>query len=235
MPTLSDTSELKAGFILHRRPYSDSSLLLEVVTQDEGRRPLIARGARGAKRNSARLQPFAPLWLRWSGRGEVGTLSAAEPRGPAFELVGRVLYCGIYLNELLMRLAPRADPLDELFSDYEGALARLALGQDIEPTLRIFEMQLLDHLGYGLVLTHGDEGAPIDPMARYDYHPQQGAHRKSPSALEGTRGTTLLAMARRDFSDPQVRSEALRLMRRIIDHYLDHRPLKSRELFAPPF
>lgn len=232
---MTDNPTLQPGFILHRRPYSDSSLLLEIMTPDGGRRPLIAKGARGSKRNVARLQPFVPLWFKWSGRGEVGTLSVVEPRGSAIELVGRRLYCGIYLNELLMRLTPRGDVLDSLFSEYEKALTRLALAAEIEPTLRIFELHLLDHLGYGLELAYADDGRPIETEGWYDYDPLQGAHRKTVPGRHSVSGRTLLAMAAHEFSDPLVRTQSLQLMRRIIDHYLDHRALKSRELFTPHF
>ena len=225
---------LEAGFVLHRRPYADSSLLIEVISPRSGRRPLIAKGARRVKGRAVHLQPFTPLWLGWSGRGELGTLTAMESRGAAFTLHGARLYCGLYVNELMMRLVPRGEALDGLFADYERVMARLAYDDGPEAPLRIFELQLLEHIGYGLLLTQCEDGSPIASDAWYEYDPTRGP-RKVAAARDGAvRGSTLLAMARCEYGEPEVSAQSLRMMRRIIDHYLGHKALKSRALFAPP-
>ena len=71
--------ELQRGFVLHRRPYSESSLLLDVFTEESGRLSVLAKGAR-AKRSAWKsvLQPFTPLLLRWSGKGALKVLTHAE-------------------------------------------------------------------------------------------------------------------------------------------------------------
>lgn len=228
--------DLHAGFILHRKPYSDSSLLLEVLCADYGRQPLIAKGARRSSRQNSVLQPFIPLWLAWRGRGEVKTLTTAEQRGNAVRLTGRRLYCALYVNELIARLTARGEVLEQLFQLYEHVLGGLSAGQEIEPLLRSFELQLLEFLGYGLLLTHtAESGESIRPDAAYEFAPLHGAVEVSASTGVCYKGSTLLAMARRDFSDPEVQRQSLRLMRRIIDFHLGHRPLKSRELFKKTF
>ena len=158
------TSALQEAFVLHRRSWSDTSLLLEVFTHGSGRLPLIARGVKKIGAKVAQLQPFVPLWLDWRGRGEVATLSVAEPRGTPLPLVGRRLYCGIYLNELLMRLTPRSEPLEALFDIYQRALSRLALDEDLETLLRTFELDMLEDLGYGPLLTQDADGMALDPL-----------------------------------------------------------------------
>lgn len=224
---------LQAAFILHRGSFSDTSLLLEVFSVEHGRQPLIAKGARGPRsRFVAQLQPFQPLWLTWRGRGETKSLSQAEPRGMAFQLVGKRTFCGMYLNELVMRMTPRGEPFARLFRIYEDTLAALHAQAAMEPLLRNFELQLLDELGYGMLLTHAADDLPVVPEAWYVYDAEEGPRRVGSQVPQAVRGQTLLAMAQRDFSDSQVRREALRLMRRVIDHYLDHRTLKSRELFS---
>lgn len=118
------------GFVLHRHAYGDSSLLLEVFTAAHGRLPLLAKGARAPRRGgSARaglLQPLQPLWLTWSGRGEVATLTRVEAAGRPIGLVGPALYCALYVNELLLRLLGRHDPHEALFVFYQQALAGLS-------------------------------------------------------------------------------------------------------------
>ncbi|HBH36525.1 MAG TPA: DNA repair protein RecO, partial [Gammaproteobacteria bacterium] len=97
---------MRAAFLLHRRPYRDTSLLLECLIAGEGRMPLIARGAAKGRLKGI-LQPFQPLMLKWRGRGEVMTLTHAEAAEKPVDLKKKLLYCGFYLNELLMRLLPR--------------------------------------------------------------------------------------------------------------------------------
>ena len=71
------------GFVLHRRAYRESSLLLEVFSRDYGRLGLLARGVRNSRsRRTALLQPFVPLQMAWSGRGELPVLSQVEADGP---------------------------------------------------------------------------------------------------------------------------------------------------------
>ena len=93
------------AFVLHSRPWSETSLMLDVFTEESGRVRLVAKGAR-SKRSTLKgaLQPFTPLLLRFGGRGEVKTLRSAEAVSLALPLSGITLYSGLYINELLSRV-----------------------------------------------------------------------------------------------------------------------------------
>jgi DNA repair protein RecO (recombination protein O) len=225
---------LQVGYVIHQRPFRESSLLLEVLTPDFGRKGLVAKGVRG-ERSKLRgvLQVCRPLLVSWSGRGELGSLTGAEPAGPAHHLVGRQLWCALYLNELIQRLVPREDPNPLIYGSYARTLADLARDRDEEAVLRVFERDLLAQIGYGLSLDReADTGRPIAADARYDYRLEQGPVRTGGggAALELS-GRTLLDLQRGDLSDPQSRHEAKRLTRAAIAPHLGGRPLKSRELF----
>ena len=77
------------AFVLHSRPWSETSLMLDVFTEESGRVRLVAKGAR-SKRSTLKgaLQPFTPLLLRFGGRGEVKTLRSAEAVSLALPLSG---------------------------------------------------------------------------------------------------------------------------------------------------
>src|SRR3546814_20495683 len=110
---------LEPAYLLNRRLYQDSSLLLEAYTRNHGRVGLVARGARGPKSKlRGVLQTFSPLLLSWSTTGELGTLTGAEAAGPPLLLSGERIFHGWYLHELLMRLLPRQDPHPALFEAY---------------------------------------------------------------------------------------------------------------------
>ncbi len=227
-------ARLQPGFVLHRRAYANTSLLLEVFIAEHGRLAMIAKGAkRGRATQAALLQPFQPLWLGWTGRSEVKTLTRAEAAGRALQLTGTRIYCGLYLNELLMRLWSRQEAPEALFVAYQLALEQLATSAEPESGLRQFELSLLDPMGYELVLDQvAGEGVRVRDGDHYVLIPEQGlrpALAPGPATVSGetlgrlARGEPLLAAAQR--------REARGLLRCALAPHLGSRPLRSRELF----
>ena len=156
------------AFVLHSYPFRETSLLVEIFSRRFGRVALIAKGAR-RPRSALRgaLLAFQPLTIAWAGKGEVRTLTKAEWRGGQPLLAGKALFCGFYLNELLMRLLPREDAHDALFDAYSEALACLSTGVVPAPVLRSFETRLLKELGYALTLDREPvSGASVDQIGR---------------------------------------------------------------------
>lgn len=228
---------LQRSFVLHRRDFGNTSLILEVFSAGYGRLVVLAKGAKRARRGrvagGAMLQPFRPLWLSWSGRGEVKTLVRSEPAGSAVDLSGTALFCGLYLNELLVRLLGRGDPQEALFAFYHLALTSLAQGEDRQSVLRQFELRLLHEIGYSVALDQeAESGHPVLPEARYVYEPELGLR---PAGLGDERravsGETLLLLSAGEPLTGLQASEAKALTRGLLAPYLGERPLKSRELF----
>ena len=264
---MSQMIQLQPAFVLHRRDYRNTSLLLDVFSARFGRQGLVAKGAR---RRSAPagplLQPFRPLLLSWSGRGELHTLTGVEAAAAPIALSGSGLLCGFYLNELLQRVLARDDSHVQLFDSYTGALQALApesesefgpeFGSEPDPEpkpeserdegaiLRRFELQLLQQLGYGLVLDHCvDDGSPIEPSCRYRVHPESGPHYpdtvtddNAGSGLQSEppapllHGSTLLGLASGEL-DPLGQREARELLRAALRPLLGDRPMHSRRLY----
>jgi DNA repair protein RecO (recombination protein O) len=223
------------AFVLHVYPYRETSLIVEAFTPDFGRVALVARGAR-RPRSELRglLQGFQPLLLSWSGQHELKTLLKAEWRGGLPRVGGSALLCGFYLNELLLKLLAREDAHPQLFADYETALAELAAGRDQATILRRFEVRLLAAMGYALpLIREADTGAPVVPAARYHYAFDRGPRRTLPEPgmkLPLVRGATLLALADQNYPDAETAAEAKRLMREVLDHYLEQRGVESRRV-----
>ena len=225
-------------YVLHRRDYSNTSLLLELFSRFHGRFPAIAKGAK--RRNNpaaALLQPFHRLSLSLSGRGEMKIIGRIEGGGRGIEFNGKAIYCGLYLNELLTRLLGRNDAHEQLFDYYVMALESLGQGQDFARVLRRFELRLLAEIGYAMVLEHEVENAvALIPGGRYAYDPERGpVPQVAGSGGFSVSGATLLGLAaERDLEGTQAR-EAKELMRRVLAHHLGGKPLKSRELFIQTF
>ncbi|MGR9089922.1 MAG: DNA repair protein RecO [Gammaproteobacteria bacterium] len=226
------------AYVLHRRRYRESSLLLDCLSAAYGRVGVIAKGAaRPKKRATVPLQAFQRFTMTWVGRGELRTLVAHDTGGMPLSLNGTRLFSGFYANELLMRLTGRDDPNAEVFAAYEQTLREL--GRDerpVEPILRGFEKAMLDACGYGLQLaTDVENGGAIDPAASYNYVVEQGPMLNADAHRGVTvSGATLLALDGRAEFDAARWPDAKRLMRFVLHHYIGDRPLASRALFRAP-
>lgn len=223
------------AFVLHSRPYRESSALLELLTAEQGRIGAVMRGARGSRRSAAPML-FQPQLMTLAGQGELRQLRQAEAVGLPLQLGGMSLFSGLYLNELLVRLLGRDEPVPELFASYGQALALLAATSDVEPVLRQLEWQLLDTLGLAPELgVDCDRGLPLEPEASYRLWPERGvsaARERAGAGLVFT-GAELLALAAGDWArDDDVRRAAKRALRALLARPLGPRPLKSRELFV---
>src|SRR6476619_6665190 len=117
------------AYVLHARPWRESSLLIEVLSENHGRLGLLARGVQGPKRHVLRaaLQPLQFIRVDAVQRGELAQLRNAEALDAAPQLAGEATLAAFYVNELVMRLAPRQDPLPELFDAYADVRRRLAI------------------------------------------------------------------------------------------------------------
>lgn len=227
--------ELVQAYILHVRNYTDSRVLVELFSVGFGRLSSVARTGKQQSRFSV-LRPFQPLLVSWQGKGDLKTLTHVEQAGPLRLQAGTSLFCGMYLNELLLRVLPAGDPHDNLFADYDQALKRLECTTTVEPVLRQFELDLLAELGYAIPFDADIEvGAPISSQCRYLFDPAGGF---SPVAEVETgrngavfEGADIIAIREKDFSQQRVASAAKHLCRLALHPLLGGKPLKSRELF----
>jgi DNA repair protein RecO (recombination protein O) len=223
------------GFVLHSYAWRETSLVIEAFTREHGRVALVARGAkRPTSQFRGLLAPFNPLALSWSGRNEIKTLVRAEWLGGMQPLRGDALLAAFYANELLVRLLARSDPHERTFGSYVELLRALASEERHDATLRTFELALLQDIGYAIALDHCSDGAAIEPCARYEFGDGHAARRidAGRTAVDGVvvEGSTLLAMAARDFSDARVAAESKALLRQVIRYHLDGKPLNTRRI-----
>ena len=223
-------AEQKAAYVLHSRPYRDTSLLVDFFTLEHGRVSAVAKGARrpNSKLRSS-IQSFVPLQISWGGRSELKSLITAEPVAPTLLLKGNALLCGLYVNELLDRLMQPFDPHHQLYVFYQYVLNELLSEEDIEGALRTFEHRLLTELGLMPDLTQ----KVSDQVYLYD---AESGFRPVSQVTEQQKhryfyGSHLMAIAEDDYNEIQTKRAAKRLMRQLIDRALNFKPLRSRDLF----
>lgn len=241
------------AYVLHKRPFRETSVLVDLFCRDQGRVRAVARGARG-KHGAKRLylEPFTPLLVTWRGNSGLKTLVRAESAAQAKpSLLGHTLYLGFYVNELLMRLLAEDDAHEYLYQHYSELLIRLSSSKvstsnsatadssstnNLEPLLRVFELSLLEEIGYALPLdTDSLSGAPVVADTWYRLIPGDGLvsvpSYDAASRHELFSGAHLLAMAAENYQNNEVRKCAKRLLRLALTNQLGNKPLRSREFF----
>jgi DNA repair protein RecO (recombination protein O) len=222
---------LAPAYLLHQYSWRETSRILEVWSRTHGRLGLVARGVRRAgSPYRSLLQPFYPLLVSWSQRGELGTLVGVEAVGGGGTLHGRRLMAGFYLNELILRLLPRQDAQPYLYDAYAHTLQQLAGTEASAPALRVFEKHLLASLGYGLNLDHAvTADAPIRSGQDYVYDLDSGPIPASSGRRGGIMisGRALLALQREQLEDVEDLKAVKRLLSAALRRHLGDQPLKT--------
>ena len=230
--------QLQPGYVLHSRRYREPSLIVVLFSREYGIVPAVARGVRRGKSNHKRalLQPFQPLQCRWRGKGELVTLTDIDHYTNAPELSKEALYCGLYINELLLRLLHRHDPHEGIFHRYHRLLQELANQKEVEVLLRNFEFNLLDEIGYGLSFEYDVDGDAISANKTYyltadsQFH-EVLQHNKNRTSSNVFPGRILLAIEQHNWHDREVLNYAKQLVRMAMQPLLGSKPLQSRQLF----
>ncbi len=229
--------EAEPGYLLHSTPYRDTSLLVDLYTANHGRVRCVAKGFRKPNKQGINrsIFPYTEHQFSWQGRGELKTLTRADvSQAPVF-LNGECLFTGLYVNELFYRLFQEQDVHPYLYQQYRQYMSILCKGLPDEVSLRRLELTLLEELGYGLVLDcDAQTGQPLMVDKYYQYIPEQGlmlAINQRDAAPGNYSGEDLLNIARGEFTQGSAQKTAKKLVRSVINFYLDGKQLHSRELY----
>jgi len=228
--------ELQPAYILHTRPYRDTSMLVDFFTPEFGRITAVARGVRSRKTPKRNLlNPFTRLLISFQGKTDLKLLTHFESEGTHFTLAAKHLFSGFYLNELLVRLLPEFDAHQEVYNLYEHSLQELNSLQDLEPILRNFELRLLNELGYGIdFVVDINSGEMISDRLSYCLDPTRGFYAADMGIPIESQlcGEHIKAISHGDFYLPEVKQTAKRITRILLKPLLGSKPLMSRELFS---
>jgi DNA repair protein RecO (recombination protein O) len=227
----------QAAYVLHARPWSETSLLVDVFTREHGRFRLLAKGARRQKTGQrALLQPFQPLIISWTGRRSLGTLTGVELRQMTPRLRHRSLASAYYMSELLFKFLHAHDAHEILFEAYEGAIEKLLNAEAEESVLRGFECSLLSEIGYGMQLKHDASSLrPVEADARYYYFPEKGPIKvgaNEPQEGFTVSGSTLQALENGSFNSQEVQQESKQLLRMLLTRQIRGRVFNTRKVYA---
>ena len=228
------------GYVLHRRPYRETSVIVDFFTLQNGRVSAMAKGARGPKSNKkSLLQPLQAVNFELSGRGSLRYLGRIESTSSSFVLSQQSLFCVFYMNEILNRALPESEVFTRLFDQYELSLASLqhlskttCTLADIEPILRNFEFVMLEELGYLPDFTYDSQSeSEIMPEKSYSLMNEIGFVECDPHQSVAIRGQDILAIANDDWQPASLKA-AKKISRIAMHPVLGNKPIKSRELFS---
>ena len=220
----------QSAFVLHSRPYRENQLLVDLLTEHDGKLAALSYIGNSTKSSrKALLQPFLPINVTLKGQQGLKSLLRVEPIGKSFLLQKNALFSAFYINELLVKLLGDNDACNALFQQYKSSLTSLSESNNIEVCLREFELALMDELGvsfdFSLVFEHSAAG--------FYYLPDEGfipAYTKLKQPCYNR--LHLQAIAQSDLASPEVLTTFKALMRQVINHLLKGVPLHSRKLFS---
>ena len=228
---MSAAAQMEPALILHVRPYQESSAIVQMLTLGQGRLAGVLRGYRSKKNGQVALQPFSVGTVSWVGRNDLVTIQKFESHH-FIALQGDALYAGFYVLELLTRLLRERAQDPQIFAAAMRVLEALEEDDPLQPTLRTFELDLLQQLGYGVDFSA--QGQPLDDSVRYYFEAQSGFHAVQDASRQRSRqysGLVLNQIAARSFSAPETQDAAKALMRAALSPLLGDKPLTSRKMF----
>ena len=217
-------------FLLHHRPHGETSLIVDVFTKKNGKMSIIAKGAKKPKSKFfGYLIPFTKLKITYTGRSELKTLTNIDRDfSESTNSLSKTSYSLLYINELLIRLLPKDAVHEDLFQLYESFLVKIHSGENIELTLRSFELDMLEMLGYGLDFENEiDKNQSIDVNKNYSFIPERGFRESKNSNFSGK---DIINIRMRNLSE--VSKKHLKHITQESIHFcLDGKNLSSREIF----
>lgn len=223
---------MERGYVLHTRPFRESSVLVNLLVDGKGRVDAVAR--LGSSKNSIRsiVQPFQPLIFQLQGKTDLKNLKQVEAASPAVPLTGNCLYSGLYLNELLIRCLTVQHSAEELFFNYHQTL--IAMAKEFNQSqLRYFELALLQELGTMPSLEYDPSGAEMTASGFYRLEVEHGFMPVIATQYNQHKffsGEMLFALKKQALSVEHF-AEAKKLMRQLLAPTLGDKPLHSRSLF----
>ncbi|RQO57155.1 DNA repair protein RecO [Paucibacter sp. KBW04] len=243
---------VQQAFVLHQYDWSETSLVLDLFTREQGRIAVVAKGAkRPYSQLRAVLLPFQRIQVTLSkpgktsdgGSAEVVTLRGAEWAGGMTLPTGAALFSGYYLNELLLKLLARQDPHPQLFDAYADTIPQLHAQEDAQSqaALRAFELRLLLEIGLlpDLSLSTITQ-APLDAGRSYMLSAEAGVlpHAGEAAAFSGASLIQLQAAllhgssAALQYACGSCLAPLRQSLRSLLHYHLGQKPLRTRQVMV---
>jgi DNA repair protein RecO (recombination protein O) len=227
--------EGEPAYLIHQRPYSETSQIINLFSRHYGRVDAIAKGSKRPKSKfKSFLQPFSPILVSWSGRSQLKTLRSVDiSSGKQSNVSRKHLMSAFYLNELILSFLTTADPYPDLFDAYSLAINNLSNADSSEIILREFEIQLLTEIGYAINFqTEAMSSKKIEPNLSYRFIAEEGFVSSVTSSARDAliKGSVIQSIDRKDFSQPETMRAAKRIIRESVKYHLSGKELNTKKV-----
>jgi len=228
--------ENEPAYLMHQRPFSESSQIVNLLSRHFGRVDVIAKGSKRPKSKfKSFLQPFLPILVSWSGRSQLKTLRSIDLNiKQKTTLPNKQLMSAFYLNELILSLLTTNDPYPELFDCYALTIDKLSDVDSSEAVLRIFEINLLSQIGYAINFqTEAMSSNEIEAEQVYRFVVEEGFIRSNTTTPLHSliKGSIIKAIEKGDYSTSQILKAAKRITRESIKYHLSGKELNTKKVF----
>jgi DNA repair protein RecO (recombination protein O) len=227
------------GYVLHAVHYQETSAIVRLLTREHGLVSGVLRGVYQNNKKSAPMRAAIQMGNRieceWAGKSSLKTFYRFEQQKAVVLVDTQKFVCLSYIHELLMYFLQENIAVEAIFCAYKNFQEELMSGE-IESSLRRFELDLLDELGYGMDLTwDSDAQEAISPDYFYTVIPGHGVRECSAETCGAVYGADLFAFQQRNFSLPSTLLAAKKINRKILAYYMDNKPLKARAMYSELF
>ena len=228
--------ENEPAYLMHQRPFSESSQIINLFSRHFGRVDVIAKGSKRPKSKfKSFLQPFLPILVSWSGRSQLKTLRSIDLNiKQKTTLPSKQLMSAFYLNELILSLLTTNDPYPELFDCYALTIDKLSDVDSSESVLRTFEINLLSQIGYAINFqTEAMSSNEIEAEQVYRFVVEEGFIRSNATTSHHSliKGSIIKAIEKGDYSTSQILKAAKRITRESIKYHLSGKELNTKKVF----
>lgn len=220
------------GYLIQKRAFKNNSLIVTLFSEKgELISGIIYQGQK------KKLVLFQQYYISLYEREGLSLISKLEALEPAYSLNGEALFCALYVNEIIGRLAKGLSDSAEVYEAYQNTLQSLSQCSELEFEyfLRHFELIFLKSLGYGLDFQTDSQGSPIQAMKSYVFKLGEGfieTYDNSTQQLSLTKGSNILLLAQQPLSNIETQKVAKWLNRQIFNELLEGKALVSRQLFS---
>jgi len=234
------SKESVVAYILHTRPFKETSLLIDLFSREQGRFSVLAKGVKRKSSQAQRaiLQSFNLLTIEYTGRSELKTLCHSELVCDSINLPHRALACGYYINELLSRSLQEWQEFNQLFQIYDDSIKALHTSEDFAPILRSFEVCLLDELGVAPQWDIDINNVQICADSTYYFVPEQGFELVSnidKNNIDGMSSKTFTGEAILSLGNQSYNARTIKVCQQItqllLRQIIGDKPLESRKLW----
>jgi DNA repair protein RecO (recombination protein O) len=225
-------------FLLYSQNYLETSALLTLYSLDFGKIKALAKGIKRAK---SRLKPAMGMFslltisiIPPKKHGGIYQLISVEDIGienlsSSFSYRSRLI--AYYMTELLYILMPYQESDGYVFKLYNKSIITLN-EENVEIQLRVFELGVLEALGYGVDFKTDSEGRAFNDLSYYFYNPLEQATQVECDCKNSFSGKVIKSI---EFNSCRWNPEELvalkYIMRVNIQEVLAGRELRTRKAF----